>query len=70
LLREVGAGEIEGVLAWHTDRLHRSPVALEAYVTACETRGVITHTVKAGQIDLSTASVLIVARILGATARH
>jgi site-specific DNA recombinase len=70
LLREISGGEIGGVLAWHTDRLHRSPVELEAYVTACEAHGVITHTVKAGQIDLSTASGLMVARILGATARH
>jgi site-specific DNA recombinase len=70
LLAEISAGEIGGVLAWHTDRLHRSPVELEAYVTACETHGVVTHTVKAGQLDLSTASGLMVARILGATARH
>ena len=70
LLTEIRAGEIGGVLAWHTDRLHRSPVELEAYVTACETHGVVTHTVKAGQLDLSTASGLMVARILGATARH
>ena len=70
LLREISSGEISGVLAWHTDRLHRSPVELEAYVTACETGGVMTHTVKAGAIDLSSASGLMVARILGATARH
>jgi site-specific DNA recombinase len=70
LLCEIRAGEIGGVLAWHTDRLHRSPAELEAYVTACEAHGVITDTVKAGQLDLSTASGLMVARILGATARH
>jgi site-specific DNA recombinase len=70
LLREIRGGEIGGVLAWHTDRLHRSPAELEDYVVACESRGVITHTVKAGEIDLSTASGLMVARILGATARH
>jgi X-X-X-Leu-X-X-Gly heptad repeat protein len=70
LLREISSGEISGVLAWHTDRLHRSPVELEVYVTACEFHGVITHTVQAGQLDLSTASGLMVARILGATARH
>jgi site-specific DNA recombinase len=70
LLGEICAGDIGGVIAWHTDRLHRSPVELEDYVAACEPRGVITHTVKAGEIDLSTASGLMVARILGATARH
>jgi DNA invertase Pin-like site-specific DNA recombinase len=70
LLGEIRGGEIGGVLAWHTDRLHRSPAELEDYVAACESRGVITHTVKAGELDLSTASGLMVARILGATARH
>jgi site-specific DNA recombinase len=50
--------------------LHRSRAELEDYVAACETRGVITDTVKAGEIDPSTASGLMVARILGATARH
>lgn len=70
LLTQIRSGDIDAVLAWHTDRLHRSPVELEAYVAACETHGVVTHTVKAGQLDLSTASGLMVARILGATARH
>jgi site-specific DNA recombinase len=70
LLTQIRYGDIDAVLAWHTDRLHRSPVELEAYVVACEKHGVITHSVKAGEIDLSTASGLMVARILGATARH
>lgn len=70
LLAEIRSGEIRGVVAWHTDRLHRSPVELEAYVTACETHSVITQTVKAGHIDLSTASGLMIARMLGATARY
>jgi site-specific DNA recombinase len=70
LLRQIRAGDIEAVIAWHTDRLHRSLVELEAYVTACETHGVITQTVKAGHIDLTTASGLMIARMLGATARY
>jgi DNA invertase Pin-like site-specific DNA recombinase len=70
LLKQIGSGDIGAVLAWHTDRLHRSPVELEAYVVACETHGVITQTVKAGHIDLTTASGLMIARMLGATARY
>jgi DNA invertase Pin-like site-specific DNA recombinase len=70
LLKEIGSGDIGAVLAWHTDRLHRSPVELEAYVVACEKHGVITQTVKAGHIDLTTASGLMIARMLGATARY
>jgi site-specific DNA recombinase len=29
LLGEVKAGDIDAVIAWHTDRLHRSPAELE-----------------------------------------
>src|SRR6478609_5065161 len=70
LLDDIDAGRVDVVLAWHTDRLHRSPVELERYAEVCRPRGVITHTVKAGLIDLSTASGLMVARILGSVARH
>ena len=59
LLTEVKAGEIDAVIAWHTDRLHRSPAELEEYVTACESHGVKTFTVKAGNLDLTTASGVI-----------
>ena len=64
------AGKTDAVIVWHTDRLHRSPVELEEYVTACEKHGVKTQTVQAGHIDLATASGLMVARMLGATARY
>ncbi|WP_075863327.1 recombinase family protein [Gordonia sp. CNJ-863] len=70
LLELMQNGEIEVVLAWHTDRLHRSMVELENYVTASERGGVTTHTVKAGPVDLSTPSGRLVARQLGAVARY
>lgn len=70
LLAEVRGGDVDAVIAWHTDRLHRSPVELEQYVAACEQHGVKTQTVKAGELDLSTASGLMVARMLGAAARY
>lgn len=70
MLGDIDAGRIDVVLAWHTDRLHRSPVELERYAEVCRPRSVPTHTVKAGLIDLSTASGLMVARILGSVARH
>jgi DNA invertase Pin-like site-specific DNA recombinase len=58
------------VLAWHTDRLHRSPKELETYIDLCEPRGVVTRTVRAGELDLATASGRMVARQLGAVARY
>lgn len=70
LVESVRAGQIDAVLSWHTDRLHRSPAELEDYITACEAHGVRTITVKAGTIDLSTASGLVMARTLGAFARY
>jgi len=70
LLQDLEAGRVTGVLAWHGDRLHRSPVELERYIAVCEPRGVATHTVQAGNLDLSTASGRMVARQLGAVARY
>ncbi|MFE7029480.1 recombinase family protein [Streptomyces sp. NPDC057621] len=63
-------GDASVVLAWHTDRLHRSTVELEDYISLSERRSVLTHTVQAGLIDLSTPSGRMTARILGAVARQ
>lgn len=70
LLEQMKAGRVRGVLTWHTDRLHRSPRELESYIDASEQNGIVTHTVKAGEIDLSTPSGRAVARTLGAWARY
>jgi len=64
LLAAVEAGDVDGVLAWHTDRLHRSPKELEVYIDLCEPRGVVTRTVRAGELDLGTASGRMIARQL------
>jgi site-specific DNA recombinase len=63
-------GEADCVLAWHTDRLHRSPVELEEYIDICGPAGIDTRTVKAGQLDLSTATGRMIARQLGVQARY
>lgn len=70
LLEQLDSGRATGVLAWHTDRLHRSPIELERYISVCEQRSVITHTVQAGPLDLTTPSGRMVARQLGAVARY
>jgi site-specific DNA recombinase len=69
LLDDITAGRADGVIVWHTDRLHRSPRELEEYVDLCERRKVTTQTVKAGELDLATPSGRAVARTLGAWAR-
>lgn len=70
MLTELESGQVQGVIAWHTDRLHRSPSELERYINLTEKHGVITQTVRAGQLDLSTPSGRMVARMLGAVARQ
>jgi site-specific DNA recombinase len=69
MLADVEAGLRDGVIAWHTDRLHRSPVELEDYIRICELHNVETRTVRAGLLDLSNANGRAVARIHGALAR-
>jgi DNA invertase Pin-like site-specific DNA recombinase len=70
LLADIEAGKVTAVIAWHADRLHRSTVELERYIAVCESRNVPTHTVRAGELDLTTASGRMVARVTGAVARH
>ncbi|MEU7376579.1 recombinase family protein [Streptomyces albidoflavus] len=70
MLADLNDGTATVVVAWHTDRLHRSPTELEEYIDLSERRGVSTHTCQAGPIDLSTPSGRMTARILGAVARH
>jgi DNA invertase Pin-like site-specific DNA recombinase len=70
MLDDLEQGTATVVIAWHTDRLHRSPTELEKYIDLSERRGVATHTVQAGTIDLATPSGRMTARILGAVARQ
>ena len=70
LMQAVAAGEVDVIVAWDPDRLHRSPAELEDFIAAVERAGVGVVTVQAGQWDLSTASGKLVARMLGSIARH
>lgn len=71
MLEAIRAGRVDAVLAWHTDRLHRSPIELEEYIATCnEGREVPTHCVRAGTLDLSTPSGRMLARTLGTLARY
>jgi hypothetical protein len=69
-LSDIETDQVDVVLAWHTDRLHRSPVELEMYIATCEAHDVSTVTVRAGELDLASAAGRMVARMLGAAARH
>ncbi|AZM91419.1 recombinase family protein [Streptomyces sp. W1SF4] len=70
MLQGMRAGGTDCILAWHTDRLHRRPLELEEYIDVCEPRQIDTRTVKAGHLDLSTATGRMIARQLGVQARY
>ena len=70
LLRDIETGAIDVVLAWHTDRLHRRTVELERYIESCQSHGVLTKTVKSGQMDLSTPTGQMIAKTLGNIAQY
>jgi DNA invertase Pin-like site-specific DNA recombinase len=70
LIQRIKAGEFNVLIAWHNDRLHRSPRELEDFITLCEEAKLEIQTVNAGHYDLTTSSGRATARILGAVARQ
>jgi len=63
-------GHIDVVVAWHPDRLHRSPRELEDFIDLLDAAGATVETIQTGIIDLSTPSGRMTARIVGSVARH
>jgi site-specific DNA recombinase len=70
LLDDLKAGAFDVIVAWHPDRLHRRPAELESFIELLEATGAGVATVQAGELDLATPSGRLVARMLGAVARH
>ncbi|KQR06431.1 hypothetical protein ASF74_03415 [Arthrobacter sp. Leaf145] len=70
MLEAMESGAVDVVVAWHTDRLHRSPLELEEYISVSELHNVTTQTVQAGKLDLSTSTGRMTARIHGAVSRQ
>ena len=70
LLEGLREKRYHAVIAWAPDRLHRSPKELEAFIDLVELVGAQVVTVQAGNLDLSTASGRMTARVVGAVARH
>ena len=70
LLSDLKAGQIDAVVAWHPDRLHRSPLELEEFIGLIEAHGAAVETVQAGRVDLSTSAGRLQARMLGNIARY
>ncbi len=70
LLAAIDAGSVGAVLAWHPDRLHRSPRELEDFIDLIERHGAAVQTVTAGAYDLSSPTARMQARIVGNVARY
>lgn len=69
LRADIDAGRIDAILVWHIDRLTRKPRELEDVIDLAEQRGIALATAT-GEVDLSTPTGRMVARIMGAAARH
>lgn len=69
LLGDIKEGAVGALVAWHVDRLTRSPRELEDVIELAEKHGIDLATVT-GDIDISTPTGRLVARMLGAAARH
>ena len=69
LVADVKAGRIDGIVCWHIDRLTRTPAELEDVIKLADRHGLSLATVT-GEVDLSTPTGRMVARILGAVARQ
>lgn len=70
MLADIESGHIDGVLAWHPDRLHRQPAELEDLIILIEANDVEIRTKMAGELDLSTPTGRPHARMLGAIAKY
>lgn len=70
MLADAEAGRLDAIVAWHTDRLQRSPRELEEFIDLVERKGMVVQTVRAGLLDLATPAGRMVARQLGAVSRY
>lgn len=72
LLLDVESGYVDGIVAWHLDRVLRRVVDLERVLDAIESQRSAVPVVflQAGEIDLTTPSGRLLARILAAVAAN
>jgi site-specific DNA recombinase len=66
---DTAAGLLDAIVCWHVDRLTRSPRELEDVIDLHDRHGIQLATCT-GDIDLSTPTGRLIARTLGAAARH
>lgn len=70
MMEDIKSGRIQAIVAWHPDRLHRSPKELEDFISICEDNKVDIATTQTGFYDLGSPSGRMQARIHGSIARY
>ena len=70
LLDDIRSGVVKHVVVWHADRLYRRFDDLKIIVDVVEASHCKISTVKSGEIDLTTPSGRMIARMLGAAAAY
>lgn len=68
LLAAIEALEIDAVICWDLDRLHRRPIELEEFFNVCDKAGMHRLASVGGDVDLASGEGVMVARIRGAVA--
>lgn len=69
LLGDIKTGRVDAVICWHPDRLYRRVRDLQRLVEITD-QGVTIASVNGGELDLSTATGKMMARILGSVAEQ
>lgn len=69
VLKQIEAGEVDVVVAYHLDRLTRNMADLERLIILCDTHNVMVTTAT-GDLDLTNDTGRMIARILAAVARQ
>jgi DNA invertase Pin-like site-specific DNA recombinase len=69
LCADVKERHVRVVVAWHPDRLHRSPKELESFIDLLDAAKAKVLTVREGTYDLTTPGGRLSARVVGAVAR-
>lgn len=70
LLADLREGRADAVIAWHPDRLYRRLPDLEELTQIAQEHGVLIRTVRAGAVDLNSASGVMTAEILASVSKH
>ena len=69
MLEAIAARDVDAVVAYDLDRLHRIPRELEEFFEACDNVALVNLATVSGDVDLGTNDGRLVARIMGAVAK-